>query len=171
MATVTFRGKPVQVHGQLPKIGAKAPAFSLTAADMSTVGLTDMSGKVFIMNVVQSVDTSVNAATICRLGSDTADLEGVEMLCVSMDLPFAQNRFCATHELGSIRALSAFRSPEFGLDYGLTITDTSLAGLLASALLVVDAQGVVRSAELVPDLTGEPDYGEALKAALDCAAA
>jgi thiol peroxidase len=99
-----------------------------------------------------------------RFNKELNDLDGTEVLCVSADLPFAHERFCSSEGLDKVTNASVFRSPSFGKDYGVEITDGPLTGLLARAVVVVDASGKVIYTELVPEIAQEPDYDSALKA-------
>ncbi len=172
MATVTFKGKPVQTAGALPATGAAAPAFRLAAADLSEATLADYAGKVKVLNLVPSLDTPVCAASARRFSQAVGTLPGTVLLNVSGDLPFAQKRFCDTEKLAHITTLSTFRpGTTFGAVYGVLITSGPLTGLLARAVLVLDRNDRVVHAQLVPEIAQEPDYEAALAAAREAAAA
>lgn len=164
MAQVTFKGNPVEMAGVLPAIGSAAPAFTLTGKDLSDVKLADFVGSKLLLNIFPSIDTPVCAVAARRFNAEAAALKGAQVLCVSVDLPFAQGRFCSVEGLKRVVAASAFRSPEFGLDYGVAISAGPLRGLLARATLVLDEVGNVIYAELVSEITHEPDYAAALRA-------
>lgn len=165
MATVTFKGGAVRTAGDLPAVGARAPEFRLAAADLSDKGLKDFAGKVKIVSIVPSLDTSVCALSATKFNLEAGALKDVVILTVSADLPFAQKRFCDSGRLSHITTLSTFRSPSFGRDYGVLIEDGPLAGLLARAVLVIDRADRVVYRQLVPEIAQEPDYGAALTAA------
>jgi thiol peroxidase len=165
MATVTFKGSPVRTAGALPAVGRPAPDFELATGDLGRYTLANGRGQWLILNIFPSVDTSVCATSVRRFNQEAAALPNVRVLCVSMDLPFAQGRFCGAEGIRNVTPLSAFRSPAFGRAYGVLIEDSPLAGLLARAVVVVDPAGVVRHAELVPEIASEPDYAAALRAA------
>lgn len=165
MTTVTFRGTPIRLHGPLPAVGPAAPAFRLAAADLSDVGLEAFAGKRKILNIVPSLDTGVCALSAKAFHAAVAKLDDVVVLNISMDLPFAAKRFCDAEKLGRIVPLSAFRSPSFGRDYGVRMEEGPLAGLLARAVVVLDAQDRVVYRQLVPEIAQEPDYPAALAAA------
>ena len=162
MANITLKGNPIHTSGNLPAVGSSAPNFNLTAADLSQKTLADYSGKNVILNIFPSVDTPVCAASIRRFNVDAAGKDNAVVLCVSADLPFAQKRFCGAEGVENVASLSNFRDTSFGADYGVTITDGPLAGLLARAVVVVDGAGKVTHAELVPEIAQEPNYEAAL---------
>ena len=164
MATTHMKSTPVQTVGDLPEVGAPAPDFTLTGADLSPVTLQELRGRRVILNVFPSLDTGVCAASVREFNSRATDLENTTVLAVSADLPFAAARFCSAEGIENVRSGSVFRS-SFGDDYGVTMVDGPLEGLLARAVVVVDAEGVVRHAQLVPEITDEPDYEAALAAA------
>lgn len=164
MATTHMKSTPVQTVGDLPEVGAPAPDFTLTGADLSPVTMQELRGRRVILNVFPSLDTGVCAASVREFNSRATDLEDTTVLAVSADLPFAAARFCSAEGIENVRSGSVFRS-SFGDDYGVTMVDGPLEGLLARAVVVVDAEGVVRHAQLVPEITEEPDYEAALAAA------
>jgi len=167
MSTVAFKGQAVRISGVLPKVGAVAPNFKLVGVDLSDVGLDKFAGKKKIISVVPSLDTGVCAMSARKFNQELGKLEDTVLINVSADLPFAQKRFCESEKLAHIVTLSAFRSPAFGRDYGVQIVEGPLAGLLARAVVVLDAQNKVLHAQLVPEITQEPDYEAALKAVRD----
>ena len=162
MAQITLRGNPINTVGELPAVGSAAPAFSLTGTDLGVVSSDQFHGKAVLLNIFPSVDTPV-CATSVRTFNDRAAAGGVSVLCVSNDLPFAQKRFCGTEGIDNVITASAFRD-SFGKDYGITITDGPMAGLLGRAVVVIGADGDVAYAELVPEIANEPDYDAALAA-------
>jgi thiol peroxidase len=162
MAQITLRGNPINTVGDLPAVGSPAPAFALTGTDLGTVSLAQFSGKPVLLNIFPSVDTPV-CATSVRKFNEQASARGLTVLCVSKDLPFALSRFCGAEGIENVISASAFRD-SFGEDYGLTITDGPMAGLLGRAVVVIGADGKVAYAELVPEIAQEPDYDAALAA-------
>lgn len=161
MAEITLKGNPIHTSGDLPAVGTAAPDFQLVDGDLGTRSLGDFPGTK-ILNIFPSVDTPVCATSIRKFNEMAASKDGVAVLCISADLPFAQKRFCGSEGIEGVTNLSNFRSGAFGSDYGVTITDGPLAGLLARAVVVVDANGTVAHAELVPEIAQEPDYEAAL---------
>ena len=162
MAQITLRGNQINTIGELPAVGAPAPSFTLTGTDLGAVDSEQFRGKPLLLNVFPSVDTPV-CATSVRTFNERAAGSGVSVLCVSNDLPFAQKRFCGAEGIENVVTASAFRD-SFGKDYGVTITDGPMAGLLARAVVVIGADGHVAYAELVPEIAQEPDYDAALGA-------
>ena len=162
VAQITLRGNPINTVGELPAVGSQAPGFSLTGTDLGTVGDEQFRGKPLLLNIFPSVDTPV-CATSVRAFNERVASSGLAVLCVSKDLPFAQNRFCGAEGIENVTTASAFRDG-FGEDYGVTIVDGPMAGLLARAVVVVGANGDVLYTELVPEIAQEPDYDAALAA-------
>ena len=164
MATVTLGGTPFAISGDLPAAGDAAPGFTLTGGDLGDISLGDYAGQRLILNVFPSVDTPVCAASVRRFNEEAAALEGVSVLCVSRDLPFAHGRFCAAENIEAVSCASEMRDGSFGDAYGLRIAEGPLNGLLARAVVVVDGDGQVRYSQLVPEIKEEPDYDAALAA-------
>lgn len=164
MAQTKFKGEPVQTAGNLPAPRTKAPAFSLTRTDLSDVSLESLAGKKVVLNIFPSVDTPVCAMTVRKFNTEIDRHPNAVVVCASMDLPFAHARFCGAEGLENVVSASAFRSPDFGADYGVRISEGPLAGLFARAVVVIDQQGTVIYSELVSEITAEPDYDRALAA-------
>lgn len=164
MAQVAFKGSPVPTVGELPGKGATAPAFTLVDTELADISLTDFKGKKVVLNIFPSIDTPVCAASVKRFNDAASSLDNTQVLCISVDLPFAHGRFCGAEGLSNVKTLSGFRDHNFGSDYGVHITDGALAGLFARAVVVVDAEGTVVYSQLVPEITDEPDYDAALAA-------
>ena len=164
MSGTKFKGNPVRVDGTFPKAGDKAPPFKLVAGDLSEKSLADFSGKRKVLNIFPSVDTGVCAASVRHFNKDAAGLENAVVLCISADLPFAQARFCGAEGIENVTMLSMMRGREFLKNYGVDMTDGPLAGLAARAVVVLDEHDKVIHAQMVDDITHEPDYDTALKA-------
>ena len=162
MATTAFKGNPVNTAGELPAAGASAPAFDLVGDGLSALTSADVPGRV-VLNIFPSIDTGVCAASVRKFNELAASLDNTTVVNVSKDLPFAQARFCGAEGIDKVKVGSAFRS-SFGEDYGVTMTDGPMAGLLARSVVVLDADGKVLHTELVPEITQEPDYDAAVKA-------
>jgi thiol peroxidase len=162
MSTITLKGNPVQTSGALPSVGADAPGFSLTKADLTDIGLPDYSGRRVVLNIFPSLDTPTCATSVRKFNALASQITGTTVLCVSADLPFAASRFCTTEGLQDVVPASSFRSPGFGEAYGVTIVDGPLRGLLARSVVVVDEKGKVIHSQLVPEIADEPDYDAAL---------
>ncbi|MBM9613451.1 thiol peroxidase [Desulfobulbus rhabdoformis] len=164
MAQITLKGNAIDTIGELPAAGAAAPDFSLVTTELADVGLANYKGKKVVLNIFPSVDTPVCAASVRNFNKVAGENENTVVLCISADLPFAHTRFCETDGLKNVESLSVFRSPDFGKDYGVTITTGPLAGLLSRAIVVLDAEGKVTYTEQVPEITQEPNYDAALAA-------
>ncbi len=162
MAQITLRGNPINTVGELPAVGTPAPGFTLVGTDLGTVSSDQFGQRPVVLNIFPSVDTPVCAASV-RSFNERAAATGVSVLCVSKDLPFALKRFCGAEGIENVTTASAFRDC-FGDDYGITIADGPMAGLLGRAVVVVGADGKVTYTELVPEIGQEPDYDAALAA-------
>lgn len=163
MAQVTFAGNPVELKGTLPQVGAPAPEFTALNNDLTDFHLSDLKGKVVIISVVPSLDTGVCSLQTRHFNEDANDLgDGVRVLTLSMDLPFAQKRFCAAEGLERVITLSDHRTGEFGEKYGFLMEGLRLH---ARGVIVVDKEGIVRYVEQVPEVTHEVNFDAALAAA------
>ncbi|MBB3186085.1 thiol peroxidase [Microbacter margulisiae] len=163
MATVLFGGNPTPLAGKEVKVGDKAPDFSVVAKDLSEKHLSDFDGKIKILSIYPSIDTSVCATQNRKFNEAASSLkDDVVILSISMDLPFAQGRFCAAEGLEKVITLSDHRLADFGLKYGFLIEPLRL---LARGTVVVDKDNVVRYVEYVHEVTTEPNYEAALSVA------
>jgi thiol peroxidase len=159
---VTMKGKPVTLIGPSIKVGQKAPDFEVVANDLSTVKFSSFAGRTCIIASVPSLDTSVCDMETRKFNEKAAQLgSDVVMLTISMDLPFAQKRWCGAAGIKNLQTLSDHRDASFGKAYGVLIKDLCL---LARAVFVVDKKGIVRYVQIVPEIATEPDYDAALKA-------
>lgn len=165
MERVTFKGKALSISGKLPVVGSHAPEFALVKTDLSEISRSELRGQVVVLNIFPSLDTDVCAASVRRFNQAAAALQDGLVLCVSMDLPFAQARFCGAEGLDRVVPVSDFRHGSFARGYGVRIEDPPLAGLMARAVVVMDKEGKVVYCQLVPEITSEPDYEAALQAA------
>ncbi|MGO2036287.1 MAG: thiol peroxidase [Brevibacterium sp.] len=163
MANTAFQGTPVKTVGELPGTGEQAPAFSLVGTDLGEVNSQDTAGKRVVLNIFPSVDTGVCAASVRKFNELAASLDNTTVLCVSNDLPFAQGRFCGAEGIENVTAASGFRSA-FGKEFGVTMVDGPLAGLLARSVVVLDEKGTVVYTQLVDEIGTEPDYDSAIAA-------
>ena len=164
MSQVKFKGEPVEVKGTLPARGAQAPAFTLVGKGLADVALSSYAGQRKVLNIFPSIDTGVCATSVRRFNELAAKLTDTVVLCISADLPFAQSRFCGAEGLERVVTLSTMRGREFLADYGVALATGPLAGLAARAVVVLDADNRVLHAQLVDELTNEPDYDAALAA-------
>jgi len=157
MATIKFKGNPIETNGELPSVGSKAPAFTLVADDLSEKSLSDFAGKKKIVTINPSIDTGICQKTARRFNEKIADKDGAVVLYVSADLPFALKRFCGAEGLDDVVTLSSFRST-FATDYGVEMQGGPLEGLTARAVVVIDENDEVVYSEFADDITVEPDY-------------
>lgn len=162
MANVTFKGNKVTLLGTEVKVGDQAPDFTVLANDLSQVNLQDSKGSVRLISVVPSLDTGVCDAQTRRFNEEAANLGNVKVLTVSVDLPFAQKRWCGANGIESVQTLSDHRDLSFGEAYGVAIKELRL---LARAVFVVDANDKVTYVEYVSEATDHPNYEAALEAA------
>ena len=162
MAQITLRGNACNNVGELPAVGSPAPGFTLTGDDLGPVSSEQYRNKPLLLNIFPSVDTPVCADSV-RIFNQSVAMGGASVLCVSKDLPFAQKRFCGAEDIENVKIASAFRD-SFGEDYGMTIVDGPMAGLLGRAVVVIGADGNVEYTELVREIGQEPDYHRALAA-------
>ncbi|MFC6671954.1 thiol peroxidase [Marinobacterium aestuariivivens] len=162
MASITLQGNPVETCGELPAVGSQAPDFTLVKSDLSEVSLGDYRGQKLVLNIFPSIDTPTCATSVRTFNKKAAD-SGINVLCVSADLPFASARFCGAEGIDKVATASTFRS-SFGQDYGQTITGGALQGILARAVVVIDENGKVVHTEQVSEIASEPDYEAALNA-------
>lgn len=163
METVYFQGNPCHTYGNLPSVGEKAPCFTLVDQNLKEIRCNDFTGKRVVLNIFPSLDTDVCAASVRHFNQAAAELEDTTVICVSMDLPFAAKRFCSAEGIQNVVVASAFRSPLFSQKYGLELVDGPLAGLLARAVIIYDADLKIIYEQLVDEITTEPDYRAALE--------
>lgn len=159
-----FRGTAVRLSGGFLKQGDALPEFKLLRNDLSEAQRTDFTGRRVAFIAVPSLDTGVCASEAKRFDQEASAAGDAALLVVSRDLPFAQKRFCEEHQLQRITTLSAFREAQLGQRFGIELADSPLAGLLARAIFVTDAQHRVVYTQLVPEITQEPDYAAVLEA-------
>ena len=164
MTTITLKGNPIHTIGTLPAVGSTAPDFTLTKTDLSDITLKTYAGKKVVLNIFPSLDTPTCATSVRHFNEAASKLNNTAILCISADLPFAQNRFCGAEGLTNVIPVSTFRHSEFGKNYGVTITDGPIAGLLSRAVVVLDETGKVLYTQQVPEIADEPNYADALKA-------
>ena len=163
-STVTLAGNPVEVGGDLPQKGQRAPAFTLVGKDLSDVALAAFAGKRKILNIFPSIDTPTCAMSVRTFNQRANEAANAVVLCISADLPFAQSRFCGAEGLDNVQTLSTLRGRDFLEAYGVALKSGPLAGLAARAVVVLDADDTVLHCQLVPEIKNEPDYAAALAA-------
>lgn len=163
MATTLLGENPVQTVGDLPAPGSHAPSYTLTGADLVDFTSDAQSGSRVVLNIFPSIDTGVCAASVRRFNELAAGLDNTVVVCASADLPFALRRFCGAEGIENVTVGSSFRS-SFGTDYGVTMVDGGMRGLLARAVVVLDTDGTVLHTQLVDAIGHEPDYDAAVAA-------
>ncbi|MCS6999228.1 MAG: thiol peroxidase [Aquificaceae bacterium] len=159
--TVNLKGNPVTLCGPSLKVGDPAPVAYVVTKDLQEMAVGGISDKVQIIVTVPSLDTPVCEAETKRFNELVAGMEGVAVCVISMDLPFAQKRFCESFNIGNVTVASDFRYRDME-KYGVLVAEGVLKGILARAVFVVDRQGKVAYIQLVPEITQEPDYEEVL---------
>ncbi len=163
MATITLKGNPIETVGTLPAVGTSAPDFHLTGTDLGNKTLADFPGK-RVLNIFPSLDTGVCATSVRTFNAKAGNTDGVTVLNISADLPFAHKRFCTAEGIEGAVNLSTLRDPEFGDRFGVRITTGPLTGLCSRAVVVLDGDGKVLYTEQVPEIGQEPNYDAALAA-------
>ncbi|MFL9835263.1 thiol peroxidase [Chryseobacterium terrae] len=161
MSTITFKGNPINTIGSLPEIGKEAQEFTMVSGDLSEKNLADYTGKRVVLNIFPSIDTGICAASARKFNEEASTLDNTVVINVSRDLPFALSRFCAAEGLNNVETLSDFRG-NFGEDYGVTLADSPLKGLLSRAVVVLDEKAKVIYTEQVPEIGQEPNYEAAI---------
>ncbi|WP_407544047.1 thiol peroxidase [Priestia sp. HNGD-A6] len=157
-----FKGNDVTLLGNQVKVGDKAPNFTVLANDLSEVTLDSTKGSVRLISVVPSIDTGVCDAQTRRFNEEAAKLDNVKVLTVSVDLPFAQKRWCGANGIDNVQTLSDHRDLSFGEAYGVAIQELRL---LARSIFVVDSNNNVTYVEYLPEVTEHPNYEAAIEAA------
>lgn len=163
MAQTNFKGNPVSTVGNIPQKGDKFLFTGLIRSNLSEVNSADYSGKRKVLNIFPSIDTGTCAASVRQFNKIASDLANTVVLNISMDLPFAQSRFCGAEGINNCESLSGFRS-QFGIDSGLTLSDSPLKGLYARSVIVISEKDEVLHIELVSDIVQEPNYSAAIAA-------
>jgi thiol peroxidase len=170
MATVTLKGNECNLAGNELNVGDKAPEVKVVKSDdLSEVSVGGAKEKAQLVIAVPSLDTPVCAMETSKFNNQAAGIEGLEVTVVSMDLPFAAKRFCSTEGIENLTVASDFRNKDFANAYGVLIADGPLAGVTARAIFVIDRNGEITYKQLVPEITEEPNYEEALEAAKETA--
>ena len=159
--SVTLNGKPFELIGSEIKVGQKAPDFKLTAIDFSEVTLNQGKGKIVLLSVVHSLDTGICDLQTQRFEEEAGKFKDVVIYTISMDLPFAQARYCGANNIKNLKTLSDYKEGSFGKAYGVLMKDLRL---LSRAIFVIDKNGIVRYTEYLPEVARAPDYDKAVTA-------
>jgi thiol peroxidase len=159
---VTLKGGPLTLEGPEIRPGQKAPGFTALSQDLTPKGLADFKGRIKLIASVPSLDTPVCDTEIKRFNDEAAQAsKDAVVIFVSMDLPFAQKRFCQEFDIDKVKTLSDHREADFGLNYGVLIKEMRL---LARAIFIVGRDDTVKYVQVVKELSSPPDYDAALKA-------
>jgi len=164
MQTTTFQGTTVKLSGTAINVGDKAPSVVAIGTDLSDVEIGGAKDKIQLIITVPSLDTDTCAAETRRFNVDVNNLDICETTVVSMDLPFAADRFCTTEGIENLTVASDYIDKEVSKAYGILMADNKLIGLSARAVFVIDRSGEVVYKEIVPEVTDEPNYAAALEA-------
>lgn len=164
MQTTMFKGTTVNLAGDAINVGDKAPVAQAVGVDLNTVEIGGAKDKIQLIVTVPSLDTATCAAETRRFNEDVNNLDICETTVVSMDLPFASQRFCTTEGIANLTVVSDYMDKEVSKAYGVLMDDNKLKGLSARAVFVVDRSGHVVYKEIVPEVTAEPNYAAALEA-------
>lgn len=162
MAQITLGGNPINTSGDIPAVGAKAPEFTVTTNDWTSVSSSDLSGQRVLLNIFPSLDTEVCQASVRKFNERIAEMPNTAVVCLSADLPTAAARFCGAEGIENVITGSVFKNPEVLDAYGVRMVDGKLQGLAARAVVVIDTDGTVVHSELVPEIAKEPDYDFAI---------
>lgn len=165
MPSVTLKGNPIHVIGEEVQVGQDAPSFTVQGNDMSDITLDSFAGKTLIISAVPSLDTPVCDTETRRFNEEAAKHDGVAVLTVSMDLPFAQKRWCGAAGVENVTTASDHRDASFARAYGVLIEGGPLDRCHARAVFVVGPDKKVKHVEYVPEIAQEPDYDSVLAAA------
>ncbi|RRD94354.1 thiol peroxidase [Clostridiales bacterium COT073_COT-073] len=157
----TFAGNPVVLVGDEVKVGQPAPEFIALKEDLSEFSLSELKGKNVLISVVPSIDTGVCEAQTRRFNEEASKLENTVIITISVDLPFAQKRFCAAEGIENLIMLSDYRHLDFAHKYGFELEGLRL---LSRGIVGIDKEGVIRYVEYTPEVTNHPDYDKALAA-------
>ena len=168
MSSVKFKGEiEVSLSGTNLNVGDMAPVVSCVAGDLSDITIGGQLGKVQVVVAVPSLDTGVCASEARRFNVEASKLENVEVVVVSMDLPFAMKRFCTTEGIENLKVASDFRAKAFAKSYGVLQSSGPLQGLCARAVFIINTSGKIAYKQIVPEITNEPNYDEVLEAIKD----
>lgn len=159
---VAFASNPVTLIGDETKVGEKAPEFTLVKQDLSEFKLSETSGKIRLISIVPSLDTSVCSLQTRKFNEDASKIKDVQIITISMDLPFAQGRFCGANGIENILVASDYKDRAFGEKYGFIMKENML---LARGIVIIDKNDKIRYVEYVPEVTNEVNFEKALEVA------
>lgn len=159
---ITFGGNPLTLLGKEIKVGEKAPNFTALKMDMSPFSLEEFKGKVVVISVVPSIDTPVCELQTIRFNTEAYEHGNINVITISVDLPFALNKFCANKGVDTAITLSDHKDLDFGMKYGFVLEELRL---LSRGIIVIGKDGVVNYVEYVQEITNHPDYEKAINEA------
>lgn len=159
---VAFASNPVTLIGDETKVGEKAPEFTLVKQDLSEFKLSETSGKIRLISIVPSLDTGVCSLQTRKFNEDASKIKDVQIITISMDLPFAQGRFCGANGIENILVASDYKDRAFGEKYGFIMKENML---LARGIVIIDKNDKIRYVEYVPEVTNEVNFEKALEVA------
>uniref|UniRef100_A0A2A4Z643 Lipid hydroperoxide peroxidase n=1 Tax=OCS116 cluster bacterium TaxID=2030921 RepID=A0A2A4Z643_9PROT len=164
MSSVNLNGKKTGILGLFPQKGDQAPDFTVTGVDLADITLDSLRGKNVVLNFFPSVDTGICALGLVRFNKEADGLSDTVILGISQDMPFAAGRFCRAEGIEALKIGSVFRHQQVLEDYGVKIAEGPLRNVSARAVIVLDKEGIVKHAELVEEMTNEPNYDAAMEA-------
>ncbi|MFY0671857.1 MAG: thiol peroxidase [Bacteroidia bacterium] len=164
MTKITIGGNPINTNATLPEVGTNAQDFKLTDVKLADKTLADFEGENLVLNIFPSVDTAVCATSVRKFNEKAASLANTKVLCISKDLPFAQNRFCGAEGIEDVVMLSDFKTGDFGKNYGLELIDGPFQGLHSRCIVIINKEGHIAYTEQVGEIADEPNYDAALAA-------
>ncbi len=164
MTQIKLGEQVVDLSGNLPEIGSKAPDFLLADGDLVNMTLKDFEGKRLVLNIYPSLNTPVCSASAHKFNELASKMENTAVLCISKDLAFNQKQFCVANDLNNVTFLSDMRNDSFAKNYGILHLNGKFQGLLARCVVIIDADGTVSYTQLVEQTGHEPDYDDVLNA-------
>ncbi len=164
MANIKLDGHPIETIGSLPPVGSIAPAFTLTTTRLTSKSLSDFGTMRKLLNIFPSVNTGVCSAAVRNFNKRAGGLTNTQVICISRDLPFSQQQFCAAEGIENVEMLSDFKTGQFGKDYGLEVTTGAFQGLHSRVVIILDENNKIIYTEQVPDIAQEPNYETAINA-------
>ena len=162
MAKVTLKGNEVNTNSNIVEVGSSAPNFVLVDSELNDVNLENFSGKNKVLSIVPSLDTPVCQKSTKIFNEKVNCLDDTVMLIISIDLPFAMNRFCTSESLENVIPVSMMRSRNFAKDYGVLLIDGPLSGITTRAIVTISKDNKILHSELVSEIADEPNYQAAL---------
>lgn len=164
MAHIKLDRHPTETIGELPPLGSVAAEFTLTTTQLTSKSLSDFGNTRKLLNIFPSVNTGVCSAAVRNFNQKAGSLVNTRVICISRDLPFSQQQFCAAEGIEQVEMLSDFKTGQFGKDYGLEVISGPFQGLHSRAVIILDENNKIIYTEQVPDIGQEPNYAAAINA-------